>query len=246
MTYSIFTDQMFFVMLGIGALFIGMAFLLNKSNAKLLLSGYNTMSAEKQAKFPIEAYLKRFKQFHLYLGVSFIAVGTLVGLLFGTRYLGLFIGLYPLFAYAYFIYNSKEFDENRKRMYQLAAVSLVVMALVIAGLFFRGLEETKIQFSENAITITGSYGLTVQSSELVEIHYFEDFSKFKATKRNGFAIDKIKKGKIKTASGDVLLLINDTSQPVIGIKRMKEKPIYVSGTFEEFEQILELESKNSR
>tara|TARA_Y100000389_G_scaffold136127_1_gene133665 strand:- start:482 stop:793 length:312 start_codon:yes stop_codon:yes gene_type:complete len=46
-----------------GLLLIIISKVINKENAKILLSGYNTMSESKREKFDIDGYLKFFKPF---------------------------------------------------------------------------------------------------------------------------------------------------------------------------------------
>ena len=43
--------------------FIGVAFFINRDNAKYLLSGYNTMSRDQQKSFDLENYLIFFRKF---------------------------------------------------------------------------------------------------------------------------------------------------------------------------------------
>ena len=59
---------MIFFNLGLGILFISLGFIVTETNAGTLLSGYNTMSKDDQAKFPLKEYLGKFRQFHLYFG----------------------------------------------------------------------------------------------------------------------------------------------------------------------------------
>ncbi|MBL6682922.1 MAG: DUF3784 domain-containing protein, partial [Cryomorphaceae bacterium] len=55
---------MLFVLLGLGGVFFGMAYLITEGNASMLLSGYNTMNSEDQKSFPLKEYLVDFKRFH--------------------------------------------------------------------------------------------------------------------------------------------------------------------------------------
>ena len=69
---------MIYVILGLSLLFIGLGFLVTKENAKYLLAGYNTMSAEERKKVNLEKYIPFFRKFHIYLGISFGVFGALI------------------------------------------------------------------------------------------------------------------------------------------------------------------------
>ena len=45
-----------FTIIFVSLIFLGIAFGINKKNAKYLLAGYNTMSKEQRAKFDIEGF----------------------------------------------------------------------------------------------------------------------------------------------------------------------------------------------
>ncbi|MDC1010383.1 DUF3784 domain-containing protein [Flavobacteriaceae bacterium] len=51
-----------------GLLFIIISKVINRENAKMLLSGYNTMSKSEREKFDIDGYLNFFKPFFFKLG----------------------------------------------------------------------------------------------------------------------------------------------------------------------------------
>ena len=57
---------MMLVILLLSFLFFILGFILNESNAKYLLSGYNTMSVEEQSNFNLKSYLNFFKKFHIF------------------------------------------------------------------------------------------------------------------------------------------------------------------------------------
>tara|TARA_R110002049_G_scaffold308754_1_gene513861 strand:- start:24 stop:254 length:231 start_codon:yes stop_codon:yes gene_type:complete len=61
-----------------GFIFILVGYLVTKNNASQLLSGYNTMSKEEQKKLDLETYLPFFRKFHVFLGISIIAISLLI------------------------------------------------------------------------------------------------------------------------------------------------------------------------
>ena len=85
----------------LGAIFFSLGFILTEKNAKHLLAGYNTMSKEKQAKADIAAYVRFFRRFHLFLGVSFVLLSWAGKPLLPEGWHGGFVVLYPCLAYVY-------------------------------------------------------------------------------------------------------------------------------------------------
>ena len=49
--------MIFWTVFIVDVIFIGIAYLVNKNNAKYLLAGYNTMSVEERKKFDLENFL---------------------------------------------------------------------------------------------------------------------------------------------------------------------------------------------
>ncbi|MFL2544241.1 MAG: DUF3784 domain-containing protein, partial [Longimicrobiales bacterium] len=53
----------YLVLVFVSLTYLSVGFFINKSNAKILLAGYNTMSPERRERFDIERYLLQFKKF---------------------------------------------------------------------------------------------------------------------------------------------------------------------------------------
>lgn len=54
----------------IDVIFLLVVLVVNKQNAKYLLSGYNTMSTEERKRFDIDSYLIFFKRFFIILTIT--------------------------------------------------------------------------------------------------------------------------------------------------------------------------------
>ena len=54
-----------FTIIFLSLIFLGIAFGINKKNAKYLLAGYNTMSAKEQENFNLDGFLIFFKKYWL-------------------------------------------------------------------------------------------------------------------------------------------------------------------------------------
>jgi small neutral amino acid transporter SnatA (MarC family) len=90
-------------------LFIALAFILTENNAKYLLAGYNTLSADERKKVNIKELITYFKSFFIFLGISLLPIG-----LFANHYLtenlaGLIISVYITLACIYLVISSRKF-----------------------------------------------------------------------------------------------------------------------------------------
>ncbi|MCF0056616.1 DUF3784 domain-containing protein [Dyadobacter sp. CY356] len=100
----------------LSVVFISMGFLVTKDNARYILSGYNTMSEQQRSLVDIDGYLRFFKRFHLFLGISVFALVIGLGL-FNANFAAVILGTYPLLAYCYFVLKGNRYlpdIKNRK------------------------------------------------------------------------------------------------------------------------------------
>lgn len=94
----------------ISVVFIGVGFIVTEDNAKYILSGYNTMSEEERQKINIRKYILFFRKFHIFLGLSSLVVGLILYYFVDSDWGGIFIGIYPIVAYAYLIWKGGQFS----------------------------------------------------------------------------------------------------------------------------------------
>ena len=66
----------------VDVIFIGVAYLVNKDNAKYLLAGYNTMSVEERKKFDLENFLIFWKKFFVILAFASTTIFVISYLMF--------------------------------------------------------------------------------------------------------------------------------------------------------------------
>lgn len=92
----------------LAVIFTSLGFTVTASNAKYILSGYNTMSEADRAKMDIVGYVRFFKRFHIFLGISTIA-GFLILTLLNNNWAGSFIIIYPLAAYVFLIAKGNKY-----------------------------------------------------------------------------------------------------------------------------------------
>lgn len=107
-------------------------------------------------------------------------------------------------------------------------IILVVAAIVIPLIIvLSGRRETEVSFSDNAMTISGMYGLTASYDDILQTDTLSVLPEIKA-RTNGFAAGKILKGHFKLQDkSKVMLFITEGVPPYILIKT-KSQTIYMN------------------
>lgn len=220
---------MFYVIFGLGILFIGIGFIITEKNAKYLLSGYNTMSEEDRAQFDLKSYLPFFRKFHLYFGLSFTMIGASLHHLYGETFSGIFLGIYPIIAYTFFIWRSQSYSKAPLRKWEKIAIGILVLVFIgVGGLFLKGFQELEFSYSEEKIVIDGMYGETIDKSNIRFVALVDSLPKI-TIRKNGFSLGNIHKGYYKTSDDSTLKLLLDSNQkPVIFIDLVDGSDIYFS------------------
>jgi len=117
--------------------FIGVGYLITEQNAAYLLSGYNTMSKEKQEQVDLKELLRFSKKFQINLGVSQAIIGFSLYYLGYDEGLNLFLSTYAIVAYIYFIWKSAPFQPEQQMRYVYFGISVLSICLLgILSSFF--------------------------------------------------------------------------------------------------------------
>ena len=220
---------MLYIIIGTGLLFIAMAFLVTENNSKYLLSGYNTMSEAERTKVDIKSYIPYFKKFHLFLGVSFIAIGLLLHFAIGESASGIFIGVYPILAYIYFMRESNKYWKGSSSKWNKIGLYVLVATLIlVVGLLAMGFKENQIVIAPDSVQFQGSYGEILNASEIQSVALVDHLPKI-TSKTNGFALGSVKKGYFKTKEGEkVKLILNSESKAYLLFTKTNGDKIYFS------------------
>lgn len=216
------------MLIGLGVLFVCIGFIITENNAKYLLAGYNTLSKEEQSQIDIKSLLAYFRKFHLFLGISFIALGLILTYVFNEVVGVAFIVIYPCLAYIYFVITSEKYGQglHSKRKNKVAIFILVATLLVVVGMLAYGVKENTISIAPDAVEIHGTYGEVLLPSEIARIELVPELPKI-TFKSNGFALGKINKGYFKTEAGErVKLILNADNKPYLLIEKVDGKKIY--------------------
>ena len=219
---------MYYAILGISALFIGIGFILTEKNAKYLLSGYNTMSEKDRAAFDLKNYVPFFRKFHFYFGSSYLLIGVGLQYLYGDSSSGVFMGLYPIVAYGYFIWKSQGFSKGiTSQKWEKAALIILALAFLLVGsLFYRGYQELELSFTSEELVIEGMYGEIIPATNIKGISLVEEIPAI-SLRKNGYSLGSIRKGYYKTKTGKtVKLLLDSDSKPIIYIEVIDGKNVY--------------------
>ncbi len=221
-------------------LFVAIGFMVTEKNAKYLLSGYNTMNEEDRKKVDIKAYIPFFRNFHIFLGISFLVLGTFLTYFISENAGGIFLAVYPLIAYSYFIGTSSKYSKGlSKNGNKIGVVILIGTLLFVIGLLGYGFKENKITFDSESVSFQGSYEETLIEAEIQSIELVSQLPEI-TLKTNGFALGTINKGYFRTKGGEIVkLILNSDNKPVILFTKADGKKIYYSAKYKSSEQILD-------
>jgi hypothetical protein len=220
---------MIYVIIGMSFLFVAIGSIVTKKNAKYLLSGYNTMNEKERKKVDINAYISYFRNFHIFLGISFLLLGTALTYLVNENAGGIFLAVYPIIAYIFFIATSSKYSKGfSQKRNKIGVIILGGTLLVVAGLLGYAFKENRITFDSESVSFEGSYGETLINSEIKTIELVTQLPEI-TLKTNGFALGKIKKGYFKTSNGEIVkLIINSDNKPFILVTKTNGEKIYYS------------------
>jgi hypothetical protein len=231
---------MIYILIGLSLFFVAIGFIVTENNARYLLSGYNTMSEEERKKFDIKPYILYFRNFHIFLGISFLILGTVLIYLISENAGGIFLAVYPIPAYIYFIATSSKYSKGLSRKWnKIGVVILVGTLLFVVGLLGYGFKENKMTFNSESISFDGSYGETLTKSEIQTIELVSQLPEI-TLKTDGFALGTIKKGYFKTTNGEIVkLILNSDNKPFILLTKTNGKKIYYSAKDKSNQEILD-------
>jgi hypothetical protein len=208
------------VIIALGLLFVVIGFIINEKNAKNWLSGYNTLSPEKQAEFPIARYIERFRKFHLFLGLTTIVGGLLFYYFVSKDWATILICIYPIAAYIYFVASAdKSMDIPQSGSSKKLAIIVLGISIVgVTTLFFLGRNDNAIFINGNGIEIKGVYGSRLNFSEIDSVYVIAEVPPIQS-RIHGFGLNEIKKGNFKLKDGrTVRLILNTMNSEVLCIQ----------------------------
>lgn len=220
---------MIYLVLGLGALFVGLGYLITEKNADTLLSGYNTMSKEEQEQFPLTEYLKCFKGFHLRFGIVFSLIGVMLYFT-NEELLGWHLGITPILAYIFFFYQVRDLYkkmESQKNSFKIGIAILIATLAFVIGMFFWLDRPSIVELDDQTLKISGPYGIELPLEKIDSLEILKTLPEINK-KRHGFSTEGVTKGKYKGPKGDCLLLIDKPYDKVLRVGRKSGGPILIS------------------
>lgn len=223
----------------LSVIFGSLAFIVTKSNARYILSGYNTMSDSQRASVDIDRYLKFHKRFHLFLGISvFVCVMFFEAI--NKNLAGIFLGIYPLLAYVYFLIKGRKYFTEVKNNKVGTIVGVLILMLTIVGvghLFWNGLQNSEILINEDNLEITGMYGEKISREEILGLTLVPELPQI-AIRSNGFAAGDFRKGYFRTKDRKTVKLIVNNKQKPLLMLNTRDGEIYFSSTHQPSETLI--------
>ena len=222
---------MIFIVLGLGALFFSLGYLVTESNASMLLSGYNTMNSEEQKSFPLKEYLVDFKRFHQWFGIGFTALGLLLYVL-NEQWLGYHLGVTPLLAYLYFFWQTRKYtleqSKNSRNQFWIGLAVLLFTLVFVVGMLFWSDRENTVVWTEKSIEIEGPYGVVIPFEQIESIELLDELPEI-SSRLHGYSTGSVVKGKFKGPM-DVRyhLLLDKPYERVLKITVSNDIPVLIA------------------
>lgn len=231
---------MIFVALFLSLVFFSLGFIITPSNAKYLLSGYNTMPEKERAQIDIVSYLRWFKKFHIFLGVSLL-LGTILISYFNTNWASIFMTSYPILAYIYMILGKKDFIKTKSQ--RLTSYWTAGLLIFVAGLIFvmsfKDYKSSDIVFDEKKLSIEGSFGMDIKKEDILNQELVDKLPESNGpfSKAYGFAGGDYAKGTFRIKEGGtVKLYVNKKVTPILFLQT-KDQKIYYNSDSEDMNEL---------
>jgi hypothetical protein len=214
----------------LSVVFTSLGFIVTDQNAKYILSGYNTMSEADRAKMDIVSYVRFFRRFHIFLGLSMLA-GFFILTLVNNNWAGSFIIIYPLLAYVFLIAKGNKFYRGTKGQRVGTYVGMAILIVVVTGVstdLYFSLQNSKLEFTNDYLEIKGSYGLKLNKTDIAKVELVPALPPI-SYKSYGFAAGDFAKGNFKTKDGRTIkLYVNKKINPFLSITTKTDQIYYSS------------------
>lgn len=200
-------------------LFLGLS--IHKFKWYFLISGYNTMSKEKQAKVDVARLGKLMGLYGYFNALLFLLMACVEWFDIGvpqTPFWVLFVVSTGLLLVKAQKYDGNLFDEQgkwRKGAWRQLIVPGVIIGAVVIGvgiLIYFALQPLEVNVRDNALEITGSYGDVYTWDSMQQLQLLEELPTIEY-RSNGSAVGSHLKGYFKTKEHGTVKLFVDTEAP---------------------------------
>lgn len=227
------------ILLITGLIFFAIGLAVHKFKWYFLISGYNTMSKEKQKNVDVEA-LGRLVGIYSYAnGGAFILAGILHELGYGIFIVP--VTIFTMVSTLYMIIKSQKYDKNESGSKQaLVGIVIMVITIIFVGvMMYRSVQPTKVTFLDEGIQIHGMYGDIYQWESIESSTLIEELPNIKV-RTNGSALGSHLKGNfIMEELGPVKLHVNGQYPPYIHMEVKGRNVIFNTINSDDTEKILD-------
>lgn len=217
-----------------GLSIIGIGFILKKYPN--LISGYSTMSEEKRKNVDIESVSTVMKKGMIIIGTVMI-IGANICSWLGLPTLADIFLIGPLLIGVLILQILvQKYDKNKQSKLKQRAiiVFLSILNLIIILGIYGSTRQSEVIFSGNDIEFTGSYSVTIQSSELKNTELLDSIPDIIA-RTNGFALGNFMKGHFKLKEiGRCRLFLKLPNPPFLFIELNNGRKILFNSTDSEY------------
>jgi len=219
---------MIYVVIGLGLLFWSMGFILTVKNAPYLLSGYNTLSKEEQAKYDIEAVVRTFRKFHFYFAPLFLIISGIIYWL-DLPWMVWHLALTPMIAYGWLMLQMRRYTPSSQKSMTYVGMSVLIAAAIFVIWHINWSHKPHdviVDFDQ--VIITSPYGVTIPLGEIDSV-VLKDNPPPMRIRVAGSATDRVNKGTFEGQDGHRYhLLIDKPAGPTLMIYRQSNKPVVIS------------------
>ena len=209
-----------FVNLFIGLLFIGSGFLVKRSPD--ILAGYNSMSKEQKKNVDFAGLSIFMKKASIITGMTFIVLSVLLMIFRFEILWNIFIMISACFlgpAIAFF--KARKFDHNKRKtnVHVYYIIGGIITLFFVGGLLFNFSVPSKTIFEEETIKFSGSYGFTINISDIESVELVDKIPAIKI-RTNGICMGGVSKGRFSVESwGTCRLLMHSKKPPFLIITK---------------------------
>jgi len=189
-----------------GLIFIALGFLIRVYPG--MISGYNTMSAEKKKNIDIEGLTRFMRNGLILMGLAIILLYLVLRWIDWSYLANMVIILVVLTGSVILFLTSGKYDHNPEKKSRSHYIVLGIVLLLLGGVFFYGFMTTKTQINGNMIRFTGMYGKEMHVSEIGEVELMDTIPRI-VIRTNGFSLGPVHKGNYRLEEfGKCRLYIN--------------------------------------
>ncbi|CAG5012707.1 hypothetical protein DYBT9275_05231 [Dyadobacter sp. CECT 9275] len=208
---------MLYIAAFLSVIFISVGFIITPKNARYILSGYNTMSETERAKVDITFYLRLFRRFHIFLGISLFAVTAALTVI-NNNIASMFMVTYPVLAYIYLVVKSKVLYAGRNKAGTYVGVFVLLIVAAVIGVSFADFKSSELVITTDRLEIEGTFGTSVPREKIDSVLLVPALPTI-SYKTYGFAAGDYAKGDFRTKDRrTVKLYVNKKISPSILLK----------------------------